>query len=503
MDSKDDSLKKLGKGAAYVFLGVMFSKFIGYLFKFVTARLGTEQYGILSLGIMVYAVFSIILLFGFDYGITRFTAYYLSENSKSKVKGLIKFAFPIVFISSLIGSIVLFFASEFIAINLFHTEQLSLVLKIFAFAVPFDCMRGVFLGVIKGFKNLKYEFYSRYLIEGSSRILLMFLLVYLGFGIVGASIAYVVSVFLSFLFSMIFFSKTFSIFNVESEKVNQFEVFDYSWPLMFNALLGLAIVSIDSFMIGYFMTVSDVGIYNAIAPVARLTYIIPFSLSALLVPVMVSLYVQKDEKAFSSVYDTLNRLVFMFNLPLTLFIIFFSREVLSVLFGEEYAVGYVGLIILTLGFFVMFLFMVSREVLLALKKSRNVFYYSLVGVILNIVLCFFMVPAYGIIGAALASVLSLGVISLLIFWKAFKLTRNKFFQWSYLKMVLLGLIAICVIKLLSLFYSLYNFWGLFFITLFFFLVYFGLLVVFRVINGEDKIMFRELLSSVKGKFGFS
>jgi hypothetical protein len=70
-------------------------------------------------------------------------------------------------------------------------------------------------------------------------------------------------------------------------------------------------------------------------------------------------------------------------------------------------------------------------------------------------------------------------------------------------MVLLGLIAICVIKLLSLFYSLYNFWGLFFITLFFFLVYFGLLVVFRVINGEDKIMFRELLSSVKGKFRFS
>ena len=60
MDSKDDSLKKLGKGAVYVFLGIFFSKFIGYLFKFVTARLGTDQYGILSLGIMIY---SAILLF--------------------------------------------------------------------------------------------------------------------------------------------------------------------------------------------------------------------------------------------------------------------------------------------------------------------------------------------------------------------------------------------------------------------------------------------------------
>ena len=89
MDSKDDSLKKLGKGAVYVFLGIFFSKFIGYLFKFVTARLGTDQYGILSLGIMIYSVFSIILVFGLDYGITRFTAYYLGENSKAKIKSLI------------------------------------------------------------------------------------------------------------------------------------------------------------------------------------------------------------------------------------------------------------------------------------------------------------------------------------------------------------------------------------------------------------------------------
>ncbi|MBS3162845.1 flippase [Candidatus Woesearchaeota archaeon] len=502
MDSRDDSLKKLGKGAVYVFLGVMFSKFIGYLFKFVTARLGSDQYGILSLGIMVYAVFSITLLFGFDYGITRFTALFLGENSKSKVKGLIKFAFPLVLISSLIGSLIMFLSSEFIAINLFRTEQLILVLKIFAFAVPFDCLRGIFLGVIRGFKNLKYEFYARYLIEGSSRILLMFILVYMGFGIVGASIAYVASVILSLLFSMIFFTKTFSFFKVKAEEVSKFEVFDYSWPLMFNALLGLATVSIDSFMIGYFMNVSSVGIYNAIAPIARLTYIIPFSLSALLVPVLVGLYVQKDENAFASVYKILNRWVFMFNLPLLIFIVFFPKEVLSVLFGAEYTVGSLGLIILSVGFFIMYSFMVSREVLLALKKSKDVFVFSLVGVILNVLLNYFLVPIYGIIGAAVASIISLGVISLLIFGTAFKFTKNKFFQWDYLKILGAGFISILLMKLFGTYYSLYSFWSLLFSGVVFLIIYSGFLFVFRSFKAEDKMMIKDVWGSVKLKLGF-
>ncbi len=502
MDSKDDSLKKLGKGAAYVFLGVIFSKFIGYLFKFVTARLGADQYGILSLGIMVYAIFSLGLLFGLDYGVTRFTAYYLGENSKSKVKGLLKFVLPLVFVSSLIGAVIMFLTSKFIAINLFHTEQLTLILKIFAFAVPFDCLRGVFLGVIKGFKNLKYEFYARYLIEGSSRILLMFVLVYLGFGIIGAGVAYVVSVIISFLFSLFFFTKTFSFFTESADEIGKFEVIDYSWPLMFNVLLGLATVSIDSFMIGYFMSVADVGIYNAIAPIARLAYIIPFSLSALLVPVLVGLYVQKDEKAFTSVYNVLNGWVFKFNLPLLMFIVFFPKEMLFVLFGEEYITGSFGLIILSLGFFVMYSFMVSREVLLALKKSKAVFYFSLIGVILNIVLCYLLVPGYGIIGAAVASVVCLGLISMLIFVTSYRLTKNKFFQWNYIKVIFAALIAVFGIKLLANFYSLYNFWSLF-VTGILFLVGYGILLfMFGGFKVEDKMIFKDLVASVKVKLGF-
>ena len=499
MDSKDDSLRKLGKGALYVFLGVIFSKFIGYLFKFVTARLGTDQYGILSLGIMVYGVFSIALVFGLDYGVTRFTAYYLGENSKGKIKSLLKFVFPLVLISSILGSVVMFLASNFVAVNLFHTPELAIVLKIFALAVPFDCLRGILLGVIKGFKNLKYEFYARYLIEGSARIALLFILVYAGFGIVGASIAYVVSVVVSFLFSLLFFRKTFSFFGVGSKEIVKSEVVDYSWPLMFNALLGLATVSIDSFMIGYFMDVSSVGIYNAMAPIARLTYIIPFALSALLVPVLVGLYVQNDEKTFSSVYNVLNSWVFKFNLPLLAFIVFFPKEMLFVLFGEQYVVGWLGLIILSLGFFIMYSFMVSREVLLALKKSKAVFYFSLVGVLLNIILNYFFVPAYGIIGAAVASVISLGLISLLIFVASYKLTKNKFFQLGYFKVILAGLIAIGGIKLLSQFYNLYSFWSLFLTAILFFGVYAGLLFVFKAFKSEDKMIAKDLLSSIKEK----
>ncbi len=502
MDPKDDSLKKIGKGAMYVFLGIMFSKFIGYLYKFIIARLGTEQYGILSLGLMIYSIFNIIILFGLDYGITRFSAYYLGNSNKSEVKSLIKYVVSVIFVSSLIGAILLFLLSEIIAINLFNTPELVIVLKILAIALPFECLRSIFLGVIKGFHNLKYEFYARYVVEGILRIILLYVLIALGWGIFGATLAYLGSIVISFLFSVFFFSKIFSFFKEKSSSINFAEVLDYSWPLMFNTLLGLATVSIDSFFIGYFRTVSEVGIYNAVAPIARLTYIIPFSLSALLVPILVGLYAKKDDKSFYSVYNILNGWVFKFNLPLFIFILFFPKELLFVLFGEDYVTGYIGLIILASGFFIMYSFYVSREVLLALKKSRAVFYYSLLGVVLNIILAYLLVPAYGIVGAAVSSVICLLLISMLIFISSYKLTKTFIIGKKYFRITLIALVSIIFVKLLSYVYNGYSFISLFILWIVFFGIYGILLFIFKVFNEDDKMIIRDLFNSFKQKLGF-
>lgn len=496
MDAKDDSLKKIGKGALYVFLGIIFAKFIGYLFKFITARLGTDQYGILSLGLMVYSVFNIVLLFGLDYGITRFTAYY---SEKGEIKSLIKYVLSVVFVTSLIGSVLMFLFSDIISVSLFHTLELGIVLKILAIAVPFECLRSIFLGIIKGFQNLKYEFYARYMIEGSLRIILLFALVYSGFGIVGASLAYLGSIFVSFLFSVFFFTKTFSYFKEKALKINYGEVLDYSWPLMFNTLLGLATISIDSFMIGYFRTVSEVGVYNAVAPIARLTYMIPFSLSALLVPILVGLYAKKDEVSFTSVYNVLNGWVFKLNLPLFMFILFFPKELLFVLFGEDYVTGYISLIILASGFFIMYSFYVSREMLLALKKSKHVFYYSLIGVLLNIVLAYLLVPKYGIIGAAVSSVVCLLLISVLIFTTSYKLTKCFIFGKKYFRITFIALTAVGLIKLLSYVYNGYSFVSLLVLWIVFLIVYGLLLLVFRSVDYDDRMVIKDLYNSVKGK----
>src|SRR3989338_7401318 len=92
---KSDRYKTIAKGAAYVIVGMFISKFLTYLYRMITARLGAESYGLLSLGIAVIGVVSFIPLMGLDNGVLRYVAYYRQLKKFNAVNGIIRYCIRI------------------------------------------------------------------------------------------------------------------------------------------------------------------------------------------------------------------------------------------------------------------------------------------------------------------------------------------------------------------------------------------------------------------------
>ena len=164
MNSTQDSLKKITKGAGIIFVGMIISKLLGYVYRILIARVGTETYGLFSIGIALFSLLTTISLVGLNRGVLRYISFYRAKEDLGKVKELISFSLKITSLFSLIVSIIFFVFSDKIAILFFHNSDLSIIFKILAVFIPFSVFREVIFSIIESFQKIKYEIYSKNII---------------------------------------------------------------------------------------------------------------------------------------------------------------------------------------------------------------------------------------------------------------------------------------------------------------------------------------------------
>ena len=86
MEELDNSLKKIAGGALFVLIGLFISKLLGYVFRFIIARVGPEQYGLFYLGMTFFSFFSMVSILGMKEGVTRYVSYYSGKKNKEVYK---------------------------------------------------------------------------------------------------------------------------------------------------------------------------------------------------------------------------------------------------------------------------------------------------------------------------------------------------------------------------------------------------------------------------------
>ena len=181
-----------------------------------------------------------------------------------------------------------------------------------------------------------------------------------------------------------------------------------SWPLILSSVAVVIYMKIDQVMLRYMLGPAEVGIYAAAVKISEVWYFIPVLLSQSLFPAIVSAKKIGDDECRSRI----NRLlvsVTVFSYMVFVIVFLFGDEIVSLAFGGQYfgAVPILRIHIIALifvGFGV-----VSGKWLLVENYTRLAFWRTLTGGVLNIIANLFLIPSYGGMGAAWATVVSYAV----------------------------------------------------------------------------------------------
>jgi len=178
-----------------------------------------------------------------------------------------------------------------------------------------------------------------------------------------------------------------------------------SWPLILAGLSVMVYMRIDQVMIGQMMGDKVVGIYSAAVQLAEIWYFIPMLISPSIFPSILNakkiggdIYTQRTQM----LYDLMALLAVL----IAVIVFFFSKDMISFLYGNQYVNASFVLSIYVWAGIPVFLGVVVSRFLIAENMTKVSFYRTFLGCISNVILNLILIPRYGIVGAAWATLIS-------------------------------------------------------------------------------------------------
>ena len=497
------SLKLLAVSSLIFLLGVFFSKVFTYLYRILIAReFGPEEYGLFSLATMILILLVAISSLGIPEGLVRYISFYRGKKNLQKVRILIQGSLAFLTLTSIIAALLLVFLTPWIAVSWFHTEKLIPYLYIAAITIPLFVLANLYLAVLRAFEKISsYSFILNFL-QNFVKIAALAIFVMVGIKSFSIMLSYFLGIAAMFIVAFFTVRKLISLQlpsfkkQVSSSYTLLSEIFSYSWPLSLLSVASFILYWVDSFTIGYFRNPVDVGLYNVAVPLAALIMIVPDLIIQLFFPLVTKEYSRKNYGLIQELSKQATKWVFMVNVPLTLIIILFPGAIINFFFGSAYLGAEQSLQLLALGSLFGSLSIIPSHLISMIGKSKVMLTNILIMLALNIILNIILVPIYGMVGAAFATMVIFICITIVYliqcrYFLSFIPLRRKMIGISLLSLIPLG-----IIMFLKSFFVL-TFFALILLGIVFVLIYLGVIILFRCLDKHDMFIIMSFLKKVR------
>ena len=185
-----------------------------------------------------------------------------------------------------------------------------------------------------------------------------------------------------------------------------------SWPFMAQAVALTVYMKLDQLMIRVMLGVEEVGIYSAAVRISESWLVIAVILTTSLYPALISAQ-QKSEQLFRELLADFYSLMFWCSIFLAVPIALFSDTIIILIFGREFAEAGEVLAVHAWSGICVFMITASSRWYLAINRERSILYRALLGAITNILLNYLLIPTYGVVGAAYATLISYALMAVL------------------------------------------------------------------------------------------
>lgn len=178
-----------------------------------------------------------------------------------------------------------------------------------------------------------------------------------------------------------------------------------SYPFIFSAILSTIYGQADKIMLKSMIDNSSVALYNASMMIAGLVVIIPTTLIEGFRPDIMDAK-NCNEMLYQRRLRQLYAIIFWTCIAYGVFITVFAQRIILLIYGQKYlgAVSSLSLVVWYTSF--SYFGSINNVYMVAEEKQKWVQMTTLTGAVANIFLNFLLIPHFGIVGAALASLLT-------------------------------------------------------------------------------------------------
>ena len=452
------------------------------LLPILTKNLSINDYGI---WVQIYATISLlpnIVTLGLPYTMIRFLS---AEKDREKVQEGFYTIFSVVLVSTTFIFILLLLFSDIISKIIFNgNTNIAVILAIIIF---FACINVFLLNTFRTLNQIKR--YSVFLLIQT--YLIVFLVSY--FAITGIDIYYaVISILISHLITcLMMIAFLISDLGIKIPKFKHLkEYFSFGLPTIPSNLSYWIVDSSDRYIIGILLGITSVGYYAPGYTLGNIIIMLVTPFSFLLPSILPKFYEEDDIEKIMLYLKYSMKYFLLLAIPSVFGLSLLSKPILMILTTPEIAFnGYLVTPFISLSALLFGIYGIISNLIVLKKKTNILGIIWIIAAILNLTLNMILLPYYGIIGAALATLITYITASTLTSCY----TRHYFKFDLDIVFIFKSLIASILMSIIIVLVKPFDILNILITVIICSVFYFVLLLLFKGIEKEEMILLKKMI----------
>jgi len=205
------------------------------------------------------------------------------------------------------------------------------------------------------------------------------------------------------------------------------EMAQYGFPLVVGNLAAWILSLSDRYILELFRGSQEVGIYSVSYNISQYSVLLLVTLITLASgPISMKIWEDQGAEKSKEFVNKITRYFLILCVPMVLGITILAKPIIEMLTPSEYYDGYRIMGLIALGVFFLGLQQCFQFGLLFYKQTRHIMVAIIISALLNLGLNFWLVPQYGYMGSAAATLVSYGALFIIMIF-----ISRQYFIWPF------------------------------------------------------------------------
>jgi O-antigen/teichoic acid export membrane protein len=404
--------KTSATGSFQIFVGKVLSTVLLAVGAIIVGIFISEtDYGLYSIALIPSTTMVLFISLGVNVALIRYCALYRAKNQKSKLRKLILSGVAFEVTIGLVLTLLSFLIANSISSSIFNQPDSTFLISLASFIILSTSLLSPAQAVFVGFERMDLHAFTL-VCQGVSYFLCP-LLVYMGYGALGAVVGYTLSYFIAGLIAIILlylaiFRKLEPDYHINSTMFQTLKpMLRYGFPIAITSIFAGVLLQFYNFMMGSFCDLAMIGNYRIATNFAIILTFFTLPISTVLFPAFSKLDARRELQLLKTVFASSVKYTAFLLIPATLAVMVLSEPLINTIYSGKwsYAPFFLTLPVI-INLFSIFGNISLSNLLTGLGETKIWLRLNILTLCIGIPLAFAVIPTLKIVGVIICTVVS-------------------------------------------------------------------------------------------------